>query len=40
MAATLALACPGMDFIRPAPLPILQPWGEDCWERVEGDVTF
>ncbi len=36
---TLALACPGMDYIRLWPLPIQQLWFEDWWELVEGDVT-
>ena len=37
---TLALACPGMDYISLWPLPIQQPWFEDWWEPVEGDVTL
>ena len=37
---TLAFACPGMDYIRLWPLPIQQPWIEDRWEPVEGDVTL
>ena len=37
---TLALACQGIDYIRLWPLPVQQPWDEDLWDPVEGDVTF
>ena len=37
---TLTFAFPGMDYIRLWPLPIQQPWFDDRWEPVEGDVTF
>ena len=37
---TLALACPGIDYIRLWPLPIQQPWDEDWWEIVDEAVRF
>jgi hypothetical protein len=37
---TLAFACPEMDYIRLWPLLIRQPWFEDRWEPVEGDVVI
>ena len=30
----------GLRIIKLWPLPIQQPWDEDWWEPVEGDVTF
>ena len=38
--STLVLTCPGMDMMRLWPLPVEQPWFEDWWESIEGDVTF
>jgi len=37
---TLVLTCPRMDMMRVWPQPVQQPWVEDKWEPVEGDVTF
>ena len=39
-AFTIAAGFPGRDLVRLWPLPVQNPWFEDWWEPVEGDVTL
>jgi hypothetical protein len=36
---TAVLACPGVDAIRIWPLPVIQPWSENWFERPPGEMN-